>query len=260
MERRKIQLLVVALLLVTLAWFTVCQWGVLRPESVVTVENFADISDLAWLEERQTLIAVSDENLIGELDLDGNVLALRSYPGYDLESVSVIAGRSDRVLVMDECGGRLLWFSIPQLDLVRVQALPVEALVSDSCNKQIEGMAFVADGLVLANEYPASLQFFDRKLPRLRSSVSLDTKTISEVIALYDGTLLVVSRDAGLRLYSAEGEALGPWRAVSEGFIEGGVFVPGRGLVLCVDRDPSKLLFFPAIRNDKSIKGLFLDR
>ena len=251
--------IVLSLLLMTLAWFVFSQWGKLRPDHVVTVDNFPDISDLAWLENRQSFIAVSDEGLIGEVDLEGNVLALRSYPDHDLESVTVLPSRTDQVLVMDECGGRLLWYSVPELEVIREQMLPDAALISDSCNKQIEGMALHGDdGIVLANERPPSLLFLDRRLSKLSRSVSIGKQYISEVIALYDDSLLVVSRDLGLRLYSAEGKALGPWRAVSHGFIEGGVFVPGHGLVLCVDRDPSLLLFFPAIRNDESIKDLFL--
>jgi hypothetical protein len=88
--------------------------------------------------------------------------------------------------------------------------------------------------------------------------VSIDTRYISEVIERYDGTLLVISRDAGLRLYSAEGEALGPWQPVSHGRKEGAVFVPGHGLVVNLDEDPSLLLFFPDILNDASIKDLLL--
>ena len=250
---------VLAFLLVTLAMNSVSQWGKLRPARVVTVGNFPQISDLAWLEDRKTFIAVSDEGLIGEVDLEGNVLALRSYSGYDMESVTVLPGRTDQVLVVDEGRGRLLWFSVPELDVVREQALPDEAFISESYNKQIEGLALHGDdGIVLANEGPATLLFFDRALTDLRRSVSIDTRYISEIIALYDGSLLVVSRDAGLRLYSAEGEALGPWQPISHGRKEGGVFVPGHGLIISVDSDPSLLLFFPAILDDASIKDLFL--
>ena len=59
----KLRLLVVVLafLLVTLALDMVSQWGTLRPANVVTVKNFPQISDLAWLEDSKTFIAVSDE-------------------------------------------------------------------------------------------------------------------------------------------------------------------------------------------------------
>ena len=246
-------------MLATFALDMMSEWSKLRPAKVVTVENFRQISDLAWLEDSKTFIAVSDKGLIGEVDLEGNVLAMREYTDYDMESVTVLPGRTDQVLVMDECSSRLLWFSVPELEMVREQALPDEAFISKKCNRQIEGLALHGDdGVVLANEHPATLLFFDRALTKLRRSVSTDTRYISEVIALYDGTLLVVSRDAGLRLYSAEGEALGPWQSVSHGRKEGGTFVPGHGLVLCIDEDPSLLLFFPDILNDASIKDLFL--
>jgi hypothetical protein len=45
---------------------------------------------------------------------------------------------------------------------------------------------------------------------------------------------------------------------VGYGRKEGAVFVPGHGLVVNIDDDPSLLLFFPDIRNDTSIKDLFL--
>ena len=257
--KSRLLVVVLAFLLVILALDLVSQWSRLRPAKVVTMENFRQISGLAWLEDRKTLIAVGDKGLIGEVDLEGKVLALRSYPGYDMESVTVLPGRTDQVLVVEECSGRLLWFSVPELEVVREQVLPEAARISKTCNKQIEGLAMHGnDGIVLANEGPATLLFFDRALTDLRRSVSIDTRYISEVIALYDGTLLVVSRDAGLRLYSAEGEALGPWQPVSHGRKEGGAFVPGHGLVVSVDSDPSLLLFFPDIRNDASIKDLFL--
>lgn len=247
-------MLALIVLLLGLGIYAWLEWGKLRPERVVVVEGFPDISDLAWLEERQSFIAVSDEGLIGEVDLAGNVLQLKQMPGYDLESVSTVPGQRDQVLVMDECGARLLWFSVPDLEVIREQKLPEAALVADSCNKQIEGMALQGDeGMVLANEGPAMLLFFDRALQRLSHTVEVDTQYISEVIELFDGSLLVVSRDAGLRLYSATGKTLGPWRKVSHGFIEGGTFVPGEGLVLCVDRDPSKLLFFPQLQDNDSI-------
>lgn len=257
--KTRLIVVVLAFLLVTLALDMVSQWSKLRPANVVTVKNFPQISDLAWLEDRKTFIAVSDKGMIGEVDLEGNVLALRKYSGFDMESVTVLPDRTDQVLVVDECSSRLLWFSVPEFDVVREQALPDEARISEKCNKQIEGMSLHGDdGIVLANERPATLLFFDRALTDLRRSVSIDTRYISEVIALYDGTLLVVSRDAGLRLYSAEGDALGPWQPISHGRKEGGVFVPGHGLVVCVDTDPSLLLFFPTILNDASIKDLFL--
>ena len=248
-----------AFLLVILALDKLSQRSQLRPAHVVTVENFRQISDLAWLEDSKTFIAVGDKGLIGEVDLQGNVLALRYYSGYDMESVTVLPERTDQVMVMDECGGRLLWFSVPDLDVVREQGLPETALISDRCNKQIEGMALQGDdGIVLANERPATLLFFDHALTNIKRSVSIDTRYISEVIELYDGTLLVISRDAGLRLYSAEGKALGPWQPVGYGRKEGAVFVPGHGLVVNIDTDPSLLLFFPDIRNDASIKDLLL--
>ena len=257
--KTRVLVVVLAFMLAIFALDMVSEWSKLRPAKVVTVENFRQISDLAWLEDSKTFIAVSDKGLIGEVDLEGNVLSMRLYTDYDMESVTVLPGRTDQVLVMDECSSRLLWFSVPELEMVREQALPDEAFISKKCNRQIEGLALHGDdGVVLANEHPATLLFFDRALTKLRRSVSTDTRYISEVIALYDGTLLVVSRDAGLRLYSAEGEALGPWQSVSHGRKEGGTFVPGHGLVLCIDEDPSLLLFFPDILNDASIKDLFL--
>jgi hypothetical protein len=233
-------------------------WGTLSPGSILTIENFADISGLAYLPNTRTLLAVGDDGLIGEVDMKGNILSRRSYSEYDFESVIVLPERDDQVLVIDEKGSRLVWFSVPGLNIVHEQDLPDEARIGTTLNKQIEGIAlFKKDEFVLANEGPATLLFLNRNLNELIRSVSLGTHYISGLVPLYDDSLLVISRDAGLRMYSATGEPLGPWRQVREGFIECGVFVPDHGLVLCVDRDPSKLLFFPEFRNDISLKEFF---
>lgn len=253
------RLVFVALVLLSgFGWYQASQWGKLQPDTVLTIDGFPEISGLRWLPERQTLVAVSDEGFIGEVDLQGNVVTANQLIGYDMESVITVPGQPDQALVMGECGARRLWFSMPDYKVLRVEPLPDDAVITDTCNNRIEGFAWHGhDGLVLANQGPATLLFFNRDLTELRKTVSLDVELINEVISLYDGSLLVVSRDDGLRVYSADGEPLGPWRRVSNVFIEGAAFVPGHGLILSADTDPSQLLFFPEITNDESLKAIF---
>lgn len=231
--------------------------GVLEPDRVVAIDDFPEISGIAWWPERGTLIGVGDNGQITELTAEGKVLRKRFHPGRDFEDVVLLPDR--RVQAVDEQHARLLTVSLDDFSIVAEQGLPAGASLTRRTNKSIEGLALTARHSVYANEYPPALVFSGAPGEAPSPPLLLGAKSLSGAIAGPRGELLLVSRENGLLLLDAAGRPAGDWRPVEYHHIEGAALVPGFGLVLCADRNPGILLVYSAIQDWDALRRAFSD-
>lgn len=228
--------------------------GVLEPDRVIAIDDFPEISGIAYWPERDTLIGVGDNGEIAELSLQGRVLRKRMHPGRDFEDVVLLPG-ARRVLAIDEQEARLLTLSLEDFSVVAEREVPAGLAVTRHRNKSFEGLALAGapPQIVLGNEFPPAIVRADGggRLPR---TSLLGARSLSGVIAGPEGELLVVSREHGLMLLDADGRPSGKWRPIEYHHIEGAALVPGFGLVLCVDRSPGVLLVFSSIKDWPSLR------
>ena len=219
----------------------------LEPDETMVLSGFPELSGLAWMPRRGTLLAVSDEGFVGELSLDGNLVRRRRFEGRDLEGVMLVEG-GETALLLDEGRGRLLRLRISDFEVLSESGLPAESMGSTSPNRSYEGLcAGPAPGsLTLLNEDPPVLAAWDRHADRVSVTDVLSCGMASAVMRDPSGRILVLlSRDSGLA--RMEGARIGAWRPVADLFLEGMALVPGVGLFVAVDRKPSRLLLFRSL-------------
>ncbi|MBZ0131070.1 MAG: SdiA-regulated domain-containing protein [Rhodocyclaceae bacterium] len=245
-----ISLLVVLLLAAWVGYAaTERRLGILEPDRIVAIDDFPELSGIAYLPGSGTLLGVGDNGEIAEISLEGKVLRKRLHANRDFEDIVLLA-HPDLALATDEQHALLVTISLTDLSIIEEHGIPAGFSLTRHKNKSVEGLALAGEPprLVLANEYPPAITFFSGTSVPPRT-VLLGAASVSGVIAGPSGELLVISRENGLMLLDAEGQPQSGWRPVEYHHIEGAAFVPGIGLVLCVDRNPGILLIFSAIKD-----------
>lgn len=226
--------------------------GILEPDRVIVIDDFPEVSGIAYRQGSGTLIGVGDNGEIAEITLEGRVLRKRIHAGRDFEDVALLAGHR-QALAIDEQHGRLLTIALDDFSIVAEREQPVS--LTRHMNKSIEGLALAGDPqrLVLGNEFPPAV-VFPGEAGQATRTLLLGAASLSGVIAGPRGELLLISRENGLMLLDAGGRPAGRWHPVEYHHIEGAALVPGFGLLLCVDRNPGVLLVYSAIRDWDSLR------
>jgi hypothetical protein len=233
--------------------------GVLEPDRVIAIDDFPEISGIAWWPARGTLIGVGDNGEVAELTLQGRVLRKRIHEKRDFEDVYLLPG-SGQALAIDEQHNRLVTLRLDDLGIEAERSVPHDFSLTRHRNKSFEGMAMAGNPprLILANESPPAVIMLDPHTGDPQRTMLLGAKSVSGVITGPQGELLLVSRENGLLLLDADGNTVGDgWHPVEYHHIEGAALVPGFGLVLCIDRNPGVLLVFSAIRDWQDLRHVF---
>lgn len=236
--------------------------GILEPDQVVVIDDFPEISGIAYWPEQDTLIGVGDNGEVAELTLQGRVLHKRIHEKRDFEDVFLLPG-SDFALVIEEQRNLLVTLRLDDFSIVSERPVPGDFSLTRHRNKSFEGMALTGTPprLILANEWPPVVTLFDPDSGAPLRTVLLGAHSISGVMPGPQGELLLVSRDNGLLMLDANGATIGGgWHPVEYHHIEGAALVPGLGLVLCVDRNPGVLLVFSSIRNWQDLRHALASR
>lgn len=233
--------------------------GVLEPDRVIVIDDFPEISGIAWWPAHGTLIGVGDNGEVAELSLQGKVLRKRTHEKRDFEDL-VLLPEAGQALAIDEQGNRLVTLRLDDFGIETERSVPHDFSLTRHRNKRFEGMAMAGNPprLILANESPPAVTMLDPHTGDPQRTVLLGAKSVSGVIAGPQGELLLVSRENGLLLLDADGNTVGKgWHPVEYHHIEGAALVPGFGLVLCIDRNPGVLLVFSAIRDWQDLRHVF---
>jgi hypothetical protein len=238
------------------------RFNILEPDQIINLDDFPGISGIAYWPGPGTLIGVGGNQQIAEISLKGHILRKRAYPEYALKDVALVP-HAESAVAIDERGNRLLTFGLADFSLISEKNIAEKPSFAWSNSKQYEGVALIGDPprLVLSNEYPPVLAFFDAASEKIERASLLGSRSISSVIAGPQGELLLVSREDGLMLLDAQGNVVGDgWRPVSYQFIEGAALVPNLGLIICADRAPGKLLVFSSIKNWQDLLNVFKNK
>lgn len=233
--------------------------GVLEPDQVIAIDDFPEISGIAYWPQRGTLIGVGDNGEVAELTLQGKVLRKRVHDKRDFEDV-YLPPQSGRALAIDEQHNRLVTLRLDDFGIEAERSVPNDFSLTRHKNKRFEGMAMAGNPphLVLGNEFPPAVTLFDPRSGAPLRTVLLGARSLSGVIPGPQGELLLVSRENGLLMLDADGATVGDgWHPVEYHHIEGAALVPGFGLVLCIDRNPGVLLVFSAIRDWQALRHVF---
>lgn len=234
--------------------------GVLEPDRVMAIDDFPEISGIAWWSARGTLIGVGDNGEVAELTLQGRVLRKRIHEKRDFEDVYLLPD-SGRALAIDEQRNRLVTLRLEDFGIEAEQGVPHDFSLTRHRNKSFEGMAMAGNPprLILANEFPPAVTLLEPRTGAPLRTVLLGARSVSGVISGPQGELLLVSRENGLLLLDADGHTIGDgWHPVEYHHIEGAALVPGFGLVLCIDRNPGVLLVFSTIRDWQDLRHVFV--
>ena len=234
--------------------------GILEPDQIIAIDDFPEISGIAWWPPRGTLIGVGDNGEVAELTLQGKVLRKRIHDKHDFEDLFLLPG-SGQALVVDEQNNRLVTLRLEDFGIEDEQSVPNDFHLTRHRNKSFEGMAMAGNPplLIFANELPPAVTLLDPRAGVPLRTILLGAKSVSGVIPGPRGDLLLVSRENGLLLLDANGATVGDgWHPVEFHHIEGAALVPGFGLVLCVDRNPGVLLVFSAIRDWLDLRHVFI--
>lgn len=236
--------------------------GIMEPDQVIAIDDFPEISGIAWWPARGTLIGVGDNGEVAELTLQGKVLRKRIHEKRDFEDVFLPPG-SDQALAIDEQRNRLVSLRLDDFSIASERQVPGDFSLTRHKNKRLEGMALAGSPtqLVLGNEFPPAVTLFDPATGVPRHTVLLGARSLSSVLPGPQGEILLVSRENGLLMLDADGATIGNWwHPVEYHHIEGAALVPGFGLVLCVDRNPGVLLVFSAIRDWQNLHHALASR
>lgn len=259
-------LLAVLLLLIAaglVAWATYAcierYLGVLVPDRMVVIDDFPQISGIAYWPEHGTLIGVGDNGEVAELDLNGKVLRKRIQTGRGFEDIAMLP-EPGLALVIDGQSNRLVTLRLADLRIDSERAVPNGFAPTWRRDERFEGMALAGNPprLILGNAFPPAVTPLDVASGTVRRSVLLGARSISAVLSGPSGEMLVVSRESGLLMLDADGHTVWErWRPVAYRHLEGAALVPGVGLVLCAGRDPGVLLVFSAIRDWQDLRHVF---
>jgi uncharacterized protein YjiK len=238
---------------------------VLEPDQVVELPEFPQISGIVYWPEHATLIGVGDGadglGQISEFTLSGEMIQTQNYARHDMEDI-VLSDEQGYAFVTDERNRRLLKVRLSDLSIVEESAITYPRFPGQGPNRQFEGITKPKDGpgFVFANERgPAGLVYFsDLHAPPDWVSV-LGAKTVSSVISDEQGNMLVVSREMGLLLVTADGHPLGQWHPVRGSHMEGVALVPGVGLTICTDQTPGRLLILSTLDSWEAIRHALSD-
>lgn len=106
----------------------------LKPTEKITIK-VPEPSDIAYSADRKSLFIVSDNGLLFETDLKGNILRKANYKGLDDEGVYV---NESHVYVVEEFTRKIKMFSLPDLILERTVKIPYFG----GRNKGYEGLTY----------------------------------------------------------------------------------------------------------------------
>ena len=241
----------------------------LEPDRIIEVTGVAGSSGVVYLPGHGALLGVSDSGQVTLFDLDGRIRRQRTFYGRtgkkrqprDFEGVTLDRD-TDYAWLIDETNRRLVRLHIDSLSLGKRVPLRTPALPLISPNKQFEGLTRMENGeFALAHEAsPAALLVCTRSGHCGKPTHILDAPSVSEVIAGEGDELVLVSRQYGLRLWSVVAPYESTWRLIRRGSnVEGGALVPGFGLVLTEDRDPTRLLVFSSLKSWADVRNALLD-
>ncbi len=232
------------LLLVVAVTLRLIPLPILTPDWRVTLADVDGGSGLAFCAATRTLALVTDQGELCELSLEGVVLRRRFLAGSDFEDLAFTPD-GQRLIIISERRHELVTVDWASLKVVSERALPLLSPEGHS-NKRFEGLAVdPRDGsLWVAHERPGAIMTFD---PTTESTTVrlINDSDVSAILASPDGRqLVVVSREQGLRLYGEDGHPIGDWLAIDAQRVEGIAFVPGVGLLMVQDFNPTMLLRF----------------
>ena len=212
----------------------------LEPEVTMIVEGVPELSGLAWDPRLRHLVAVTDEGQILRMSLDGEILLRAESAGRDLEAASISADGA-RLLLLDEVGPGLCIADPATLEIAEELRIPSD----DPRNLRFEGVLAQGGHVLLAREGGGIFRWSSVDPKRAPELIAATEAPLNDLTASADGEeLLLLSRSRGLRLLSATGEPLGPWRRLRLRHAEGLAWVPGRGLYVVTDENPSRLALF----------------
>ena len=241
----------------------------LVPDRIIEVAGVACNSGLVYVPDRGALLGVGDSGQVTLIGLDGQILDQRTYyepresgkEPRDFEAVT-LGPEPGYAWLLDEANRHLVELRIDDLSLGREISLDAEVLPSASHNKQFEGLARTDNGdWVLAHEaLPTALLLCEPGGHCPGPVRILDAPSVSDVIVGERRELLLISREYGLRLVPSVESRESSWRLVLGGSnVEGGALVPGFGLVLTEDREPTRLLLFTRLTSWEHVRQALLD-
>jgi uncharacterized protein YjiK len=240
MIQEKIAPVVVVLLSATVILALSLPDGSLEPDFTTVVADTRELSGLCWDPERRQLVAVTDEGRILELSPAGEILRRRDTDGLDLEAVS-LAADGTTLLILDEASPSLHAADPMTFELRTTVRIPSD----DPANVRFEGVIGTDDHLLLAREGGGLFRWSPATPSAAPELVAATDAPLNDITASPDGEeLLLLSRCRGLRLVSRRGEPLGPWKRLRLRRAEGLAWVPGRGLLVVTDENPSRLASF----------------
>jgi uncharacterized protein YjiK len=216
------------------------------PDRVVTVEGVKGLSGIVYRPDTATLVGLAGRGEVVEMDLEGRVLR-RSRSGNAALKDIVQAAQPGYALLFDARGQRVLRLRLFDLSVVEDDAISAAGSPPETAGGDFDGIARAGEALqwVLVNEsHPASLAFTPDLQYKARKTYLPGTPSVSGVISDASGNLLLLSRESGLAMLSAGGGHRGAWRPINVEGAAGVALVPGRGLIVCTDTNPSELLIF----------------
>jgi len=228
---------------------------IFTPDQVVEVEDFEELSGIAFRPATNTLFGVSDAGRIGELTLAGKLLRHRDYPKCDLEDITLTEDGQE-AWVIDESNRNVLRFRLSDFEIIEERSVAGLVGTGRKSNVGFEGLArgpAQAEWTFSLETEPSAMVTCPIGLKSPANIEILDVPSVSSVIVSPDGDRLLVSRESGIMLADAAGNPFGPWRDVDAYFMEGATLVPGKGLFLCMDRKPGQLLIIRSLDSWKAI-------
>jgi hypothetical protein len=237
--------------------------GILHPDQIINIDDFPQMSGMAYWSEHGTLIGVGNHQ-IAEISLQGRVLRKRGHAGYAFADVALLPD-AERTIVVDAQVNRLVTFSLADFAIVSEKSMPQDPSLPWRKGQQYAGIAMTGVpprvGLVLGNEYPPALVFFGADWEKQERTLLLGANSISGVISGPQGELLLVSKENGFLLLDAQGNMVGKgWRPVASSLIKSAALVPNVGLIVCEAGSPGRLLIFSSIKNWQDLLDAFKSR
>ena len=234
----------------------ISKFDILVPDLIVTVQGVKGLSGIVYRPDTATLVGLAGRGEVDEMDLEGKVLRKFQSGNAALNGIAP-AAQPGYALLVDARGRRVLRLRLSDLSVVEDDAISATGSPPDTAGGGFDSIALAGEALqrvLVKGRHPASLAFMPDLQHKVRTTYLPGAASLSGVISDAAGNLLLLSRESGLAMLSAGGGHRGAWRPVNVEGAAGVALVPGRGLIVCTDTNPSELLVFSDLSSWQRIR------